>query len=190
MRMFAAALATALRAVILIPALVWEGGRWILRSVARPDPVLPATGAAADYLDAAAAAPSNEAHVAGTRAIHPVGMTMVLHARHIAFGEPAVDLSVLPDNVLVWLESLSEAEVARLAVTMPHRAEALARGEDVEDLPSLHRDMSARAADVSEPEQDEADEIYSWPHTDEKADQAMRDLFKHVERQHRRRRAA
>ncbi|EHP71444.1 hypothetical protein MetexDRAFT_6811, partial [Methylorubrum extorquens DSM 13060] len=37
-----ARLAAALAAVALAPlVMVWEGGRWVLKTLARPDPVLP-----------------------------------------------------------------------------------------------------------------------------------------------------
>lgn len=98
-----AVLSAALRAVVLVPVLVWEAGRWILRSVARPDPVLPAIATAADYLDASAAAAPAAApavpHVGGSRALHPTGIALVMHARHLTGDSPAVDVAALPDEV-------------------------------------------------------------------------------------------
>ncbi|GJD65768.1 hypothetical protein [Methylobacterium frigidaeris] len=181
------ALSAALRAVLLVPVMVWESGRWVLRVMAgvRPDPVLPATAAAADYLDATATtapAPPRLATVDGVPVASPTGVTLVLHARHLAQGGPAVDLADLSDELQVWLGSLSPAEMKRLAATLPAQAEALAAGAVIPSLPPLRQDVSAAPADVSEDEEP----VYVWPHGDQPADAAMRSLFEHVERQRRR----
>lgn len=189
-----AVLSAALRAVVLVPVLVWEAGRWILRSVARPDPVLPATATAADYLDASAAAAPAAApavpHVGGTRALHPVGVALVMHARHMRGEGPPADVSALPDEVQVWLASLGRNELAVLAKTMPHEAQAFAcGGADLPGLPPLNADAAQES--VTHPECDasgeEAEPAYVRSYRDQRGDAAMRDLLAHVERQHRRR---
>ncbi len=184
-----AALASAFRAVLLIPAFVWEGGKWILRAVSsrQPDPVLPAQGTAEEYLDAAPAPGPRLATVDGIPVRHEMGVTLVLAARHAVAGGPAMDLRGLPDDVQVWLSSLTGAELKRLAATPPHVAEAIARGEPVPGLPPLHADASAPVADVSADEADmSADQgpIYSWDEGDAPLDREMRGLMAHLQAQH------
>lgn len=179
-----ARLAAALAAVALAPlVLVWEGGRWVLRSLSRPDPVLPTAVAAEDYLDAAAAPPPSLPTVAGVRACNPVGVALVLHARHVAQGGDPVDLSGLPPEVATWLHSLAPDELAVLARTLPHEAEALAAGTG--RVPGLRGpgDADASADPVTRPQAD-ADAsapAYSWPHRQDRSDLAMADLLAHVE---------
>ncbi|GJE79484.1 MULTISPECIES: hypothetical protein [Methylorubrum] len=189
-----AVLASALRAVVLVPVLVFEAGRWILRSVARPDPVLPATATAADYLDASAAAAPAAAqavpHVGGSRALHPTGVALVMHARHLTGAGPAIDVSGLSDEVQVWLASLGRDELAVLAKTMPYEAQAFASGgADLPGLPPLRADAAGQESvtRLEEDASEEAEPAYVWPYRDQRGDAAMRDLLAHVERQHRRR---
>lgn len=186
-----AALATALRAVLLVPVMVWEGGRWILRAVSgiQPDPVLPAAATAAEYLDATSPAGPRLATVDGVPVRSETGVTLVLAARHTVAGGPAMDLSGLPDELQVWLASLTADELNVLAKTPPHVAEAIARGEPVPGLPPLHADTSAPAMDTSAELADMSEDqgiAYSWPEGDEPADDAMRDLMAHLQNQHRR----
>ncbi|MGU3479163.1 hypothetical protein [Methylobacterium sp. D48H] len=188
-----AVLSAVLRAVILAPVLVLEAGRWVLRMVAgrQPDPVLPATSAAAEYLDDTAAAGTRLATVDGVPVRSETGVTLVLAARHAVAGGPAVDLGGLGDEVQVWLASLGEDELQLLARTPPHVAEALARGEPVPGLPPLRADVSAPSADVSGPHADVSDDVeptYVWE-GDEPSDEAMRALFDQIEVRHRRRTA-
>ncbi|QIJ77507.1 hypothetical protein GU700_24710 [Methylobacterium sp. NI91] len=179
-----ARLAAALAAVALAPlVMVWEGGRWVLKALARPDPVLPTAVAAEDYLDAAAAAgaPLASGHVGASRAIHPTGMTLVRHARHVAAGGDPVDLSALPEPVATWLHSLAPDELAVLACTLPHEAEALAAGTGrVPGLRGPH-DGDASASEPTRPDADADVSAYSWPHRRDRSDLAMVDLLAHVE---------
>ncbi|KQO89673.1 hypothetical protein ASF36_22650 [Methylobacterium sp. Leaf90] len=189
---FLAALATALRAIVMIHAIVWEGGKWIVRSLAgiRPDPVLPAAAAGIEYLDddRAPEAGPRLPKFGGLPARHFQGVTLVTHARHLARGGDPVDVSCLPDEVLVWLEGLSRGQMNILAGSYPHEAEALIAGGTVPGLPPLKPDASTES--VTRPEADaSAEPAYAWPHRGERADVAMRDLLDHVERQHRRRTA-
>lgn len=185
-----AALATALRAIVLAPILVLEAGRWVLRAVAgvQPDPVLPAAVTAADYLDATAAPTGPRlATVDGVPVRSETGVMLVLAARHAVAGGPAVDLAGLPDEVQVWLASLGEDELHVLSRTPPHVAEALARGEPVPGLPPLRPDTSAPEADVSTPSADTSEDegvAYAWPEGDEPADDAMRSLMDHLQAQY------
>ncbi|CAO4148341.1 hypothetical protein CLBKND_04829 [Methylorubrum aminovorans] len=177
-----ARLAAALAAVALAPLVfVWEGGRWVLRALSRPDPVLPTAVAAEDYLDAATAPPPSLPTVAGVRACNPFGVALVLHARHVAEGGDPVDLSGLPPDVATWLHSLAPDELATLARTLPHEAEAMAAGTGA--VPGLR---GPHDADVSDPEpthrQADADvSAYSWPHRQDRSDLAMADLLAYVE---------
>lgn len=185
-----AIMSAALRAIALIPVFVFEGGRWILRAVAgvQPDPVLPATAIAADYLDATAIAGPRLATVDGVPVRHETGVMLVLAARHAVAGGPAVDLAGLPDEVQVWLASLGDDELHTLARTPPHIAEALARGEQVPGLPPLRPDTSTPDADVSVAVADTSEEAgvtYVWD-GDEPSDTAMRALFDQIEARHRR----
>ena len=189
---FFAALAAALRAVIMIPVAVWEGGKWIIRSVAgvRPDPVLPAAAAGIEYLDEdRAPEPGHRLpKVGGLPARHYAGVTLVSHARHLARGGDPVDVSCLPDEVLVWLEGLSRGEMDVLAGTYPHQAEALIAGCIVPGLPPLKPDASQES--VTHPDADASEEpAFAWSHRGDRADVSMRDLLDHFERQHRRRTA-
>lgn len=186
-----AALSAALRAIILAPVLVLEAGRWVLRQVAgiQPDPVLPATATAAEYLDATASAGPRLATVDGVPVRSETGVTLVLAARHAVAGGPAVDLRGLSDEVQVWLASLGEDELHILSRTPPHVAEAIARGEPIPGLPPLRPDTSVPAADVSTPSADMSEDegiAYSWPEGNEPADEAMRSLMDHLQAQHRR----
>ena len=185
-----AIMSAALRAIILIPVAVWEGGRWVLRAVAgrQPDPVLPATATAAEYLDATAAAGPRLATVDGVPVRWETGVTLVLAARHAVAGGPAMDLGGLSDELQVWLASLDQDELHTLARTPPHVAESIARGEPVPGLPPLRPDTSAPVADISTPSADMSDEepVYAWPEGDEPADEAMRSLMDHLQAQHRR----
>lgn len=188
---FLAALAAALRAIVMIPVAVFEGGRWVLRSLAgvRPDPVLPAAATAEEYLDAAAAAsPTQGPRISGLPARHPLGVTLVTHARHVARGGDPIDISRLPDEALVWLESLTRGQLSILAGSYPHHIEALMAGGTVDGLPPLKPDASTES--VTHPEEDASEEpAFAWPHRGERADVSMRDLLDHFERQHRRRTA-
>lgn len=186
---FLAVLASALRAIALAPVLVLEAGRWVLRQVVgrQPDPVLPVTAVASDYLDATAALGPRLATVDGVPVRSETGVTLVLAARHAVAGGPAVDLGGLSDEVQIWLASLGQDELHILAKTPPHVAEAIARGEPVPGLPPLRLDTSAPAADVSAPHTDVSEDegvAYAWPEGDEEADDAMRDLMAHLQRQH------
>lgn len=187
-----AALATALRAIALVPLFVWEGGKWALRMVAgiQPDPVLPATATAAEYLDATATPTGPRlATVDGVPVRSETGVMLVLAARHAVAGGPAVDLGGLPDEVQVWLASLTADELNTLAKTPPHVAEALSRGEPVPGLPPLRPDTSAPAMDTSAPAVDMSEDegvVFAWPEGDEPSDEAMRDLMAHLQDQHRR----
>ncbi len=182
---FLARLAAVLAAVALAPvALVWDGARWIRRLVSRPDLVLPTAAAAEDYLNAAAAAAPAAPVPEGIRACHPVGMALVLHARHVTAGGDPVDLSGLPADVATWLHSLSPDELSILARTMPHQAQALAAGTGrVPGLAGPH-DADASAAPGTHP-QDDADmsetPAFSWPYRGAPGDGAMADLLAHVE---------
>lgn len=187
-----AVLSAALRAVVLVPVMAWEAGRWILRSVARPDPVLPAMATAADYLDASAAAAPAAApavpHVGGTRARHPIGVALVMHARHLRGEGPPTDVTGLPDEVQVWLASLGRHELAVLAKTMPHEAQAFAGGgADLPGLPPLRADAALQESRTRLEEDASEEPAYAWPYRDQRGDTAMRDLLAHVERQRRRR---
>jgi hypothetical protein len=183
-----ARLAAALAAAALAPlVLVWEGGRWTLRALAgvRPDPVLPDAIAAEDYLDAAATVPAPRLPtVAGAPATHPVGVALVLHARHLTAGGDPVDLAALPAPVATWLHSLSGDELAVLARTLPHQAEALAAGHGrVPGLQGPH-DADVSAPGVTHPQAADAEAsapALSWPHRETAADRAMADLLAHVE---------
>lgn len=184
-----AVLSAALRAVILAPVLVLEAGRWVLRQVVgrQPDPVLPATTTAAEYLDVTAAPGPRLAAVDGIPVRSETGVMLVLAARHAVSGGPAVDLGGLPDEVQVWLASLGQDELHILAKTPPHIAETLARGEPIPGLPPLRPDTSAPAADVSTPDMDMSEDqgvVYAWPEEDEPADDAMRSLMAHLQAQH------
>lgn len=179
-----ARLAAALAAVALAPlVLVWEGGRWVLRTLSRPDPVLPTAVAAEDYLDAAAAPPPSLPTVAGVRACNSVGVALVLHARHVAEGGDPVDLSSLPPEVATWLHSLAPDELAVLARTLPHEAEALAAG--MGRVPGLRGSHDADASDPApthpQSDADPSAPVYSWPHRQDRSDLAMADLLAHVE---------
>ncbi|MGN7124525.1 hypothetical protein [Methylorubrum thiocyanatum] len=177
-----ARLAAALAAVALAPlVMVWEGGRWVLKTLARPDPVLPTAVAAEDYLDAAAALPLALPTVAGVRACNPVGVSLVLHARHVAQGGDPVDLSALPPDVATWLHSLAPDELAVLAWTLPHEAEALAAVTG--RVPGLRGpgDADASADLVTHPHFNADVSAYSWPHRHDQSDLAMADLLAHVE---------
>lgn len=190
---FLAALAAALKAIVLIPVAVWEGGKWIIRSVAgvRPDPVLPAAAAGIEYLDDDLSPEPGPRlpKVNGLPARHHLGVTLVSHARHLARGGDPVDVSCLPDEVLVWLEGLSRGEMNILAGTYPHQAEALIAGGTVPGLPPLRPYASTES--VTHPEVDASEEpAYAWPHRGERADVAMRDLLDEFQRQHRRRQTA
>lgn len=180
---FLARLAAVLAAVALAPvAMVWYGVQWVRRLVARPDPVLPTAAAAEDYLDAAAAAPIAPVPE-GIRACHPVGMALVLHARHVTAGGDPVDLAGLPADVATWLHSLSPDELAILARTMPHQAEALVAG--LGRVPGLQgpHDADASAAPGTHPHDDAdvSEPAFSWPYRGAPGDSAMRDLLAHVE---------
>ncbi|WP_342164008.1 hypothetical protein [Methylobacterium sp. SD21] len=184
-----AVLATALRAIALAPILVFRAGRWVLRAVAgrQPDPVLPATSAAAEYLEASTAPGPRLATVDGVPVRSETGVTLVLAARHAVAGGPAVDVGGLSDEIQVWLASLGEDELHLLARTPPHVAESIARGEPVPGLPPLHADTSASQADISAPSADMSEDAgvaYSWPEGDEPADDAMRSLMAHLQAQH------
>lgn len=186
-----AALATALRAIALIPVFVFEAGRWVLRAVAgvQPDPVLPAAAVASDYLDATSTPGPRLATVDGVPVRSETGVTLVLAARHAVAGGPAMDLGGLSDELQVWLASLGEDELHILSRTPPHVAESIARGEPVPGLPPLRADVSTRSADVSAPHADMSEEegvAYAWPEGDEPADDAMRSLMDHLQAQHRR----
>lgn len=178
-----ARLAAVLAAVAVAPvALVWDGARWIRKLVARPDPALPTAVAAEDYLDAAAAAPTAPVPE-GIPARHPIGMALVLHARHLTAGGDPVDLTGLPADVATWLHSLSPDELAVLARAMPHEAEALAAGTG--RVPGLAGpyDADASAASGTHPQED-ADmtaPAFSWPYRGAPGDGAMADLLAHVE---------
>ncbi|WP_375275329.1 hypothetical protein [Methylorubrum thiocyanatum] len=179
-----ARLAAALAAVAFAPlVLVWEGGRWVLRALARPDPVLPTAVAAEDYLDAAAAPPPAVPTVAGVPARHPLGVALVLHARHVAEGGDPVDLSALPLDVATWLHSLAPDELTVLARTLPHEAEALAVGTGtVPGLRGPHdADVSADPVTHPQADADASAPVYSWPHRQDRSDLAMADLLAHVE---------
>ncbi|UIN36922.1 hypothetical protein [Methylobacterium oryzae] len=178
-----ARLAAVLAAVTLAPiALVWEGGKWIRKLVARPDPVLPTAAAAENYLDAAAAAPTAPVPE-GIRACHPVGMALVLHARHVTDGGDPVDLAGLPADVATWLHSLSPDELSILAKTMPHQAEALAAGTGrVPGLAGPHEvDVSEALGTHPQEKADVSEPAFSWPYRGAPGDGAMADLLAHVE---------
>ncbi|GBU19611.1 MULTISPECIES: hypothetical protein [Methylobacteriaceae] len=182
-RLFAALAAVALAPLVF----VWEGGRWVLRTVAgvRPDPVLPTAVAAEEYLDAAAAVPAPRLPtVAGVPATHPVGVALVMHARHLTAGGDPVDLSGLPVPVATWLHSLSPDELTVLARTLPHQAEALAAGRGrVPGLPGSH-DADVSAEPVTHPQAADVDAsapAFHWPYRGTPADRAMADLLAHVE---------
>ncbi|GJD65651.1 hypothetical protein [Methylobacterium frigidaeris] len=186
---FLARLFAALAAVALAPlVMVWEGARWTLKALAgiRPDPVLPAAVAAEDYLaEAAAAVPAPRLPtVAGVPATHPVGVALVMHARHVtAEGDP-VDLSGLSAPVATWLHSLSGDELAVLARTKPHQAQALATGHGrVPELQGPYdADVSAPAPlHPQAPDADASAPALSWPYQGTPADRAMADLLAHVE---------
>lgn len=184
-----ARLAAALAAAVVAPlVLVWEGGRWTLRALAgvRPDPVLSTTVMAEDYLtEATAAVPAPKLPtVAGVPATHPVGVALVLHARHLTAGGDPVDLAALPAPVATWLHSLAPDELAVLASTPPHEAQALAAGHGrVPGLPGPH-DADVSAEPVTHPQAPDADAsapALSWPYRGTPADRAMADLLAHVE---------
>ncbi|SFU51675.1 MULTISPECIES: hypothetical protein [unclassified Methylobacterium] len=181
---FLARLAAVLAAVALAPiALVWDGARWIRKLVARPDPVLPTAVAAEDYLDAAAAAAPSAPVPEGIPARHPVGMALVLHARHVTANGDPVDLSGLPADVATWLHSLSPEELAVLARTMPHEAQALAAGTG--HVPGMQGPHAAdtSAAPGTHPQDADMSEApaFSWPYRGALGDSAMADLLAHVE---------
>ncbi|MGU3449725.1 hypothetical protein [Methylobacterium sp. 391_Methyba4] len=180
---FLARLAAVIAAVALAPvAMVWDGARWIRRLVARPDPVLPTAVAAEDYLDAAADAPSAPVPK-GIRACHPVGMALVLHARHLTAGGDPVDLTGLPADVATWLHSLSPDELAVLARTMPHEAQALAAGTaHVPGLQGPHEvDVSEALGTHPQEDADMSAPAFSWPYRGAPGDTAMANLLAHVE---------
>lgn len=189
---FLAVLAAALRAIVMIPVAVWEGGRWVLRSLAgvRPDPVLPAAAAGIEYLDEDRAPEAGPLlpKISGLPARHPLGVTLVTHARHVARGGAPIDISRLPDEALVWLAGLSRGQMSILARSYPHHIEALMAGGSVDGLPPLRPDASAQES-VTRPEADASEPAFAWPHRGDRADVSMRDLLDHVERQHRRRTA-
>lgn len=181
---FLARLAAVLAAVALAPvALVWDGAKWIRRLVSRPDPVLPTAVAAEDYLDAAAAAAPSVPVPEGIPARHPVGMALVMHARHLVAGGDPVDLAGLPTYVATWLHSLSPDELAILAKTMPHEAEALAAGTGrVPGFAGPHEvDASAVLGTHPKEDADMSAPAFSWPYRSAPGDHAMADLLAHVE---------
>lgn len=157
-----AALAAA--AVASVLAFVFESGRWVLRAVRSATgvttPVLPATDAAAAYLDAPAPAVA-PSPAWGPVPRHQIGVPLVSYARHVVAGGPAADTSTLPEPVMTWLRGLSHHELVTLAATLPHEAEAHVRGNLIEGLPTLSgpaprevapspdADTSAQDADAS-----------------------------------------
>ncbi|MDE4912239.1 hypothetical protein PQI07_16280 [Methylobacterium sp. 092160098-2] len=181
---FLARLAAIFAAFALAPvAMVWDGARWIRRLVSRPDPVLPTAAAAEDYLDAAAAAAPAAPVPEGIRACHPVGMALVLHARHVTAGGDPVDLAGLPADVATWLHSLAPDELAVLARTMPHQAQALTAGTGrVPGLAGPYEvDMSAALGTHPHEDADVSEPAFSRPYRGAPGDSAMRDLLAHVE---------
>lgn len=151
-------------ALTTVLAYVWESGRWILRAVKSATgvttPILPATDAAAAYLDAPAPAVAPAPYRAPAPR-HQVGVPLVSYARHLVAGGPAADTSTLPEPVRAWVEGLTHAELVTLAAALPHEAEAHVSGTLIEGLPSLtgpaprevapapDADVSAAGADVS-----------------------------------------
>ncbi|GJE17254.1 MULTISPECIES: hypothetical protein [Methylobacterium] len=155
-----AALAAA--AIATVFALIFESGRWVLRAVRSATgvttPVLPATDAAAAYLDAPAPAVA-PSPAWGPAPRHQVGVPLVSYARHLVAGGPAADTSTLPEPILAWARGLSHAELVTLAAALPHEAEAHVSGDLIEGLPSLTRDARrettpAPVADTSAPNAD------------------------------------
>ncbi|WP_018042962.1 hypothetical protein [Methylobacterium sp. 88A] len=151
-------------AVATLFALVWESGRWVLRAVRSATgittPALPATDAAAAYLDAPAPAVA-PSPAWGPAPRHQVGVPLVSYARHLVAGGPAADVSALPKPVMTWVRGLSHGELVTLAAALPHEAEAHVGGILIEGLPSLTPaapretipapvvDVSAKDADAS-----------------------------------------
>ena len=105
-------------------AVVWEGGRWVLSAVKSatgvPTPVLPATDAAAAYLDAPAPAVAPSPYL-GPAPRHQVGVPLVSYARHVVAGGPTADVSGLPEPVLAWARGLSHSELVTLGCRPPAR---------------------------------------------------------------------
>lgn len=164
MNFLARVFAIAAAAVATVLAFVWESGRWVLRAVQSATgvttPVLPATEAASQYLDAPAPAVA-PAPYREPAPRHQVGVPLVSYARHLVAGGPAADTSTLPAPVRAWVEGLTHAELVTLAASLPHEAEAHVAGHLIEGLPTLSgpaprevapapdADTSAQDADAS-----------------------------------------
>lgn len=162
-----AALAAA--AIATVFALIFESGRWVLRAVRSATgvttPVLPATDAAAAYLDAPAPAVA-PSPAWGPAPRHQVGVPLVSYARHLVAGGPTADMSTLPEPVLAWARGLSHSELVTLAAALPHEAEAHVSGTLIEGLPSptgpAPREVAPAAnADTSAPVADTSAE-WTW----------------------------
>lgn len=199
MNFIARVFALAAAAVATVLAYVWEGGRWILRAVQSATgvttPVLPATDAAAAYLDAPAPAVA-PSPAWGPAPRHQVGVPLVSYARHLVAGGPAADTSTLPEPIMDWVRGLSHAELVTLAAALPHEAEAHVSGTLIEGLPSLtpaapRETTPAAVADVSAQDAD-ASAGWTWtrPLSDDPEDVEIANLVNLAMERGRRKRVA
>lgn len=133
MRKFAALLALALAAMAAIPKAVWDGSRWVMRSVfGPPTPAGLHVEEAMDAVEAAAApmpasdtvravdtvqtadAVRKASLVEAVEAMRDWGRTARAYAVHRFSSEPEPDMTSLDESAEAWLRSLTDEECGRL----------------------------------------------------------------------------
>ncbi|WP_445500738.1 hypothetical protein [Microvirga sp. G4-2] len=152
MRKFLAAVG---RAIAEATRVAWQlvviAGKLAWALVPKPPAIQPPVSAAEALADEIVAEHlEDKSAISGVTHRSPLGVAAAHYAR-----DPAMDVSALPEDIQVWLATLTDGERAKLATLMPHQIERHVRAgsaaDRIRDLPPVMplRVAQARAAEAS-----------------------------------------